>query len=123
MLIAKTNTQIPGMRKHTVTRAVSLGQVSFKFITIGLLAALALLYLAQNTQSANRSYQLRSLTEERVKLQQERERLEVESIRLRSLDSIGQNFSTAPGAEGQPAAWEPVTNVAYIHGTIPVAGR
>lgn len=123
MLLAKTNTQRDGIRKHTLERPVRFGQVSLKFMMVGLLAAVALLYLAQSTQSASRTYELRHLEEERKDLLIEKERLEVESIRLRSLENLEQSFSTTPPKEEGQAAWEPAADMAYVHGARPVADR
>lgn len=123
MLLAKTNTQREGIRKHTLDRPVQFGQISLKFMFVGLLGALALLYLAQSTQGASRSYQLRALEDERKELRIERERLQVEAIRLRSLDGLQKDYSTTPAPDGAAASWEPVNSIAYMKTVSPVAQR
>ena len=88
MLITKTNNQDFGVRKRTIGREIKVGPLSLQFITVIILAALALLYLAQSTQSASKNYKVRELENRKVMLEQENERLEVESIRLKSLNEI-----------------------------------
>jgi hypothetical protein len=91
---------------------------------VGILGAVALLYMAQSTQSAARTYELHKLEIDQQNLQNDKERLEVESIRLRSLESIQKDFSTSPTADGkQAAAWEPSGKLTYITGSRPVAER
>ena len=88
MLITNKNTIQDGLRKKTIGQEIKIGPLSLQFITIILLAVLALFYLAQSTQSATRNYKLRELEDKRTKLQQESERLDVEVIRLKSLNEI-----------------------------------
>lgn len=118
-----TNTTHEGLRKHTTARPVRLGRVSVKFVFVGLLAALALLYLTQSTQSAARSYQLRALLEERKDLEHERDRLEIEAVRLRSLPEIQRVVPSEAPTEGEPVAWEAVKDVRYLSGSKPVAEK
>lgn len=124
MLIPKTTTQT-GERKHTVNQSVRLGKVSVRFVMTGLLGALALLYLAQSTQSAARSYELRALEEERRELQTEVERLEIDSIRLKSLPEIEKVLPVTPvdTSTSQPVAWESVHDILYLAASGPVANR
>jgi len=125
MLVPKNSTR-DGERKHTLQRSMRLGKVSVRFVMTGLLGALALLYLAQSTQSAARSYELRALDEERRELEVELEQLEIDSIRLRSLQEIEKVVPTPdPSATTTPTAvsWEPVRELAYPATAEPVAGR
>lgn len=123
MLLAKTNNQQAGVRKHTLARPVRFGQVSLKFMVVGLFAALALLYLAQSTQSAGRSYQMRALDEERKQLQIESDRLRVESVRLRALDTLQKDFTTAPAPDGAASLWQPIQTTAFVKTADVVAER
>lgn len=123
MLIAKTNNQRDGVRKRTLDRPVRFGQVSLRFMMIGILAAVALLYMAQSTQSAARTYQLHSLEQQQKDLQDQNDRLQVESVRLQSLQSLQKDFSTQPPADGKPVAWEPSGKLTYVSGPGPVAER
>lgn len=118
MLLPKNETR-RGQRKHTVNRSVRLGKVSVRFVMTGLLGALALLYLAQSTQSAARSYELRALNEQRQELAVKLERLEIDSIKLRSLQEIEKAVPTPdPTVTNPVVAWEPVREIVY-----PVTGE
>lgn len=123
MLLTKTNTDRNGIRKHTLDRPVRMGQVSVRFVMIGLLAAVALLYLAQSTQGAARSYQIQALEKERQKLDHERDRLEIEAIRLQSLPEIEKAFPTTPSPEDGTVSWEAVHQVEYLDGVASLAAR
>lgn len=123
MLLAQSNNSRDGVRKRTLDRPVRFGQISLRFMMIGILAAVALLYMAQSTQSAARTYQLRSLEQQQKDLQTENDRLQVEAVRLRSLQAIQKDFPTTPAASGQPVAWQQSDKVTYVEGSQPVAVR
>lgn len=88
MLITKTNLQDAGIRKRTIDREIKIGPLSIQFVIIIILAALALLYLAQSTQSATKNYQIRELEDKKSQLEVENQRLEIETVRLKSLNEI-----------------------------------
>lgn len=88
MLLTRTNDLELGTRKRTIGREIKIGPLSLQFITVIILAALALLYLAQSTQSASKNYKVRELEDKKIILQEENERLEIESTRLKSLNEI-----------------------------------
>lgn len=82
------NTSTPGVRKRTLSQVIHLGPLSLRFITLVIFAAIALFYLAQTTQSATNTYNIRALDQERAKLRNEYERLQVEALRLKALNEI-----------------------------------
>ena len=123
MLVPTTTTQQSGFRKHTTTRSFGLGRVSVKFVMMGLLAALALLYLTQTTQGQARTMQFRALDEERQTLRKEQERLELEVIRLRSIPELEKAFPSVSPSDGQAAAWEKTHKVVYLTSPEPIAER
>lgn len=88
MLITNKNTTQFGLQKRTIGARLRLGSVSIRFVLIAILAVVTLFYLTQSTQSATKNYKIRELEDEQNKLQQEQERLEVEVIRLKSLNEI-----------------------------------
>ncbi len=88
MLITNSNHFQPGIRRRTLRRSIVLGPISIKIVTILLVAAFALFYLAQSTQSAARNYTIYELQGRKEKLQQEKNQLEVEAIRLKSLTKV-----------------------------------
>lgn len=91
MLITNSNDNQYGIRKRTIGRELKIGPLSIQFVVIIILAALALLYLAQSTQGATKNYKLRELEDQKSKLRLENERLEIESVRLKSLNEIKNN--------------------------------
>lgn len=91
MLITRSNIIETGVRKRTIGRAISFGPISLRFVTILILAAFALFYLAQSTQSATRNYKIQELEREKKKIEIETERLRAESFRLRSLNNIQEH--------------------------------
>lgn len=121
MLLSETNTHQPNSRKRTLARPIQLGTVSLKFVFIGLLAAVALLYLAQSTQSATRANEFRLLEVEKKSLEHDRERLEIEANRLRSLEVIQEHVIEPSPPADQPVSWEPVQEVTYLSGPAAVA--
>jgi len=88
MLLTNQDHNLAGMRKRTINREMKIGPISLQFITVIILAAAALFYLAQSTASATRSYHQTELQQKRAALQAENEKLKVEAIRLRSLNEI-----------------------------------
>jgi len=88
MLITDKNTTEFGVRKRTIGREIKLGPMSLSFVTVVVLAGLALFYLAQSTQSATNNYKIRELEDQKAQVQEENQRLEVEAIRLKSLNEI-----------------------------------
>lgn len=88
MLITKSNTIEEGMRKHTLKKEINIGPLSLQFITIIFLAVLALFYLAQSTQSATKTYKARESEDQKSQLEGENQRLQIEIIRLKSLNEI-----------------------------------
>jgi hypothetical protein len=95
MLITKSNNFNAGARKRTVGKEVKFGPLSMQFISIILFATLAVLYLAQSTQSATKSYKMRELEDKKIQLQDDKDRLEIESTRLKSLNEINDKTKDA----------------------------
>ena len=77
-----------GVRKYNVNRSIAIGPVSLKILTIASLASLLLLYLAQTTQGATKSYEVQSMEQDRQELVEDVERLKLESQRLQALSKI-----------------------------------
>ena len=107
MLITNQNTMDLGTRKRTIGREVKIGPVSLSFVSIIILAALALFYLAESTQSATKNYQVRELEDQKNQLVQEQQRLEVESVRLKSLGEIKQSTENGNLEENKNSFYAP----------------
>ncbi|KKP88882.1 MAG: hypothetical protein UR93_C0006G0015 [Berkelbacteria bacterium GW2011_GWA2_35_9] len=88
MILTNKNTDKVGVKKRTIEQSVKIGPLSLKFITLLIFAALTLFYLAQSTQSATKKYQLRELQVTQSQLEEDRETLEAEALRLKSLKEI-----------------------------------
>ena len=77
-----------GTRKRAINRILSFGPTSTRIIGIALIAMLALFYLAQTTQRGARNYTIQNLEERKKALQDSKDDLTVEAMRLKSLKSI-----------------------------------
>lgn len=88
LTVTNSNHTASGVRKKTVKRELVIGPTAIKFIAVTIFAILALVYLAQSTSGANRSIKVRDLQDRNSELQLEKERLEVEQTRLKSLKEI-----------------------------------
>lgn len=88
MLITQQNTWQPGFRKRTIKKEFKVGPLSVKFITVALIAVGALFYLAQSTQSSAQKYKINQLVNTKDQLDAQSKDLEIEAVRLRSLNEI-----------------------------------
>jgi cell division protein FtsL len=88
MLITSSKSAKQGVRKRTVNRVVHVGPLSLRFITLLMLAGVTLFFLAQSSQSATKTYTIRELDLKQGDLTKERDRLQIETTRLKSLQSI-----------------------------------
>ena len=88
LTFTNSNSVIRGARKKTISREITIGPTAIKFVAIAIFTILAMVYLAQSTAGANRSVKIRNLDEKNSQLLLEKERLEVEQTRLKSLREI-----------------------------------
>jgi exosome complex RNA-binding protein Rrp42 (RNase PH superfamily) len=77
-----------GIKKRAIKKELTIGSTTIKFVSIAIFAVLALVYLTQSTAGANRSLEVRDLTNKTSDLQLRKEQLEVEKARLNSLNQI-----------------------------------
>lgn len=105
-----------GKRKKTVGRQIVIGGTAIKFIAITIMAVLAVVYLSQSTAGASRSIKIRDYESQKDDLNLQKERLEAEQTRLKSLREIDS------GIEKQPM--EPVSAVQHSvsGGSVAIAG-
>lgn len=104
--VTNSNTNTIGARKKTIKREIVIGPTAIKFIAITIFAVLAMVYLAQSTAGANRSVKVGDLQDKKNQLSLERERLEVEQTRLKSLKEIEGGV--------QPNTLEPMGTVEHL---------
>lgn len=107
-IVTNSNSIDPGMKKKTVGRNVLVGPTTIKFVTIIIIAVLSVVYLSQSTAGASRSLKIRDIEGTKTNLLLEKERLETEQTRLKSLQSIDSNVDKA--------GVETVSNVQYLGG-------
>jgi C-terminal processing protease CtpA/Prc len=89
VLVTVNSRQKRGMRQRTIKKqSVSLGPVTLKFLTITVLALLTLVYLIQSTKGSTKQIHISRLEDKKEMLQTEREEIELESVRLKSLQQI-----------------------------------
>jgi len=94
MLITRNNTwqnAAHPFRKRTIKTDFKIGPITLKFITIALIAVIALFYLAQSTQASTFKFKIMELEDQKSKIQTDIKQLEVESARLKSLNEIKAN--------------------------------
>ncbi len=96
-----------GIKKRSMKREVAVGNNAIKFIAVAVFATLALIYLTQATEGANRSLRVRDITDKKAELELKKERLEVEKVRLQSLQQIDQNI--------EKPTMEPVSKVDHLN--------
>jgi len=77
-----------GQRKRGISRKVAFGPGSLKVIAFIILAAFSFFYLSQSSQSATKTIQVSDLEQKEKDITAEKERLEVESSRLKALSVI-----------------------------------
>lgn len=88
MLVTSSDSSRTGVRKRTINRMVHIGPLSLRFMTLIFLAVVVLFYLAQSTQSATKKYTIRELENKKQELTGEKDRLQIETTRLKSLQEI-----------------------------------
>lgn len=89
-MLVGTNTRRYGTsRQRTVNSGgLSMGPVTLKFITITVLALLTLVYLIQSTKGSSKMVQMTDLEQKKETLESQREDLELEGIRLKTIKSL-----------------------------------
>jgi hypothetical protein len=106
--------RVQNRRHKTVNREIVIGPNAIKFVAIAICALLSLVYLTQSTAGANRSVRIRNLESKQADLQLEKERLEVEQTRLKSLKEIDNGV--------EKNVLEPVSSVEHVKESYAVAG-
>ncbi|OQA04730.1 MAG: hypothetical protein BWY68_00155 [bacterium ADurb.Bin400] len=105
--VSRRSRNVTQKRNKTVSRDVVIGPTAIKFVAIVICAVLALVYLTQSTAGANRSIKVRGLETKRGQLLLEKERLEVEQTRLKSLKEIDGGV--------EKNVMEPMSSVEHIN--------
>lgn len=98
MLITNGRMVQTGTRRRTISRQVSLGPISLRLVTVVIIAAAALVALAQSTQSATKNYQAEELKAQVAEKQKDVEEKQFEAARLNSLKAITNSETPTPVA-------------------------
>lgn len=109
MNFIKNNNQ-GSARKRTINREISVGPLTLRFITVIIVAALCILYLAQSTQGATENYQLREMEQTKEEMKKENERLEVDAVRLQTLKDVDVNRDK----KDEEKKFEQASSVEYV---------
>lgn len=94
----------PIKRQKTVGREIVIGETAIKFVAVAICTLLAIVYLTQSTAGANRGVKIGNLETKQGQLLLEKERMEVEQTRLRSLKEIDNSIDKSilgPGSAVQ----------------------
>lgn len=95
-----------GKKKRTVGRSVEIGPNALKFISLAIVAVLAIVYLGQSTAGASRGLRVGELQTTKDNLTLEEERLQAEQTRLRALQQIDTSVVNQ--------SMEPVSSVNHV---------
>ena len=87
MLITNGTISTPGVRRRTINRQVNLGPMSMRIVTIVIIAAAAIITIAQTTKTATANYRRGEAQSQLTDLKESVARLETEEVRLRALRS------------------------------------
>lgn len=87
-VVTKGRVVASGRKKRTISRNFLIGPNAIKFISMTIIAVLAVVYLSQSTAGASRGVKVRELESTKDSLTLEKERLEAEQTRLRALQEI-----------------------------------
>lgn len=85
-----------GKKKKTISRGFVVGPNAIKFVTMTIAAILAVVYLSQSTAGASRSIKIRDIEAKKGDMLLEKERLEAEQTRLKSLNEIDNGIAKQP---------------------------
>jgi hypothetical protein len=105
-VVTNSNTYELGKRKKAISKGLIIGPAAIKFITLTIIAVLAVVYLSQSTAGAARSVKIRDLDDKKTDLTLQKERLEAEQTRLKALKEIDSSVD-------KPVL-EPVSSVNHI---------
>ena len=87
-VVSYSNKQNLGVKKRSLPRQITLGPTALKFIAVVIFAALGIIYLTTSTSGANNSIENRKLDTDQQKLQEQIDRLNTESARLKSMSNL-----------------------------------
>lgn len=95
MLVRTNSRSMANRRKRTLKKQpVSMGPGALRFITIFILAVLTLIYLVQSTKGSTKQMEITGLDDKTEVLKSQRQDIELEAVRLKSLQNLKTNPDT-----------------------------
>lgn len=107
-IVTRGNRVGVGRKKKTISKSIVIGPSAIKFITLTIVAVLAIVYLNQSTAGASQAVTVRDIESTQNTLLLEQERLQAEQTRLTALKNID--------SVTQKQTMTPVTGVIYVDG-------
>lgn len=95
LTITKSNSIQTDVKKRSLDQVLHIGPLSLRFITLIIVAAMALFYVAQVTAGATGAYDLRAAQLNADKLKDNLEQLQTDALRLQALDKLSQQGQSA----------------------------
>jgi hypothetical protein len=95
VLVTVNSRKSRGQRKRTIKKQqVNFGPMALRFVTITVLALLTLVYLVQSTKGSTKRIEVTKMEDKKAILQDERQEIELEAIRLRAIQKLKDNKIT-----------------------------
>lgn len=95
-MLVRLNSRGVKRRQRTIQKqSVAMGPAALKFVTIFVLALLTIIYLVQSTKGSTKQMDVTKLEDQAAVLKNERQDIEIEAIRLKSLQNLKTNLDTA----------------------------
>ena len=95
-----------GANTHSITRSsTKLGPVSTAVICLALVSLMGIVYLSQVTRTNSLGYRLSSLQIKEGDLQKEKTDLEIEAVRLQSIEKVKSSQVAAAMTQIKPSSY------------------
>jgi hypothetical protein len=117
MLITNGTITTPGVRRRTIHRQVNVGPITLRVVSIVIVAAAALIALAQSTQSATKNYKVEELKKAVTNKEKEISDMESEAVRLTALQRLVESQTPSPTASPSPQL-EESKQINYLPGSV-----
>ncbi|MDO8513127.1 MAG: hypothetical protein Q7S37_01360 [bacterium] len=92
-MLVRLNSRVSSRRRHRTIKkqSVAMGPGALRFITIFILALLTLIYLIQSTKGSTKQMEITKLEDRAELLKNERQDIQIEAVRLKSLQNLKNN--------------------------------
>lgn len=104
--IQKSNVYRRGANTFSLSRGrAKLGPVTTAVVVLALVCLLGMVYLTQVTKTNSLGYELSSLTQKEEELQKEKADLDIESVRLQSIEKVKSSQVAGTMTTIKPSAY------------------